>query len=76
MKKEEEEKKQFGRLGAFWFGTFRPTRGLDDHENTQRCMVRCYKHISLPCLRFGEIFLCPCYLYIRVYRLYDNYKFS
>ena len=83
---EEEKEEEFGRFGAFWFGTFvmlfRATRGLVDHKNTRRWMVRCYKRLSIylvwdlersfvlsyiACLRYP-------YINIRVYGKNGNYS--
>ena len=81
-RRRRRRSRQFGRFGAFWFGTFAmllcATRGLVGHENTRRWMVRCYKHLSVYRVWDLEIFLvlsyiaCPRYPYIRVYRLYDS----
>ena len=79
-RRTEKKEKQFGRFGAFWFGTFVilfcAIRDIVGHGNTRRWMVRCYKRLSVHRVWDLERFLyiaCPCSPYIRVYRLYDTY---
>ena len=79
---EERRRKPFWLFCCFlvWYfhDAFCTSRGLVGHENTRRWMVHCYKHINLPLLRSGEIFLYYQLLHVcaiptyRVDRLYHT----
>ena len=69
---EKRERKIFGGLVAFWFGTFTmsfcTTRSLVGHENIRRC---CHKSLRFERFFVSSYIACLSYPY-RVYPLYNS----